>query len=398
MWNAERGTTDTGRPPSRRWRREFALCVLNLALCTLTVLAGHDGPVKPDDPAYLRRQYAWFQSQTPARQQQLRKLHADFQALPPDEQARLTKVMQAYNAWLARPDVDRQRVLDAPDGAARLGVVRELREQEWVRSLPQPYREEYARLDGEARRQRVQEWRAEEADRREEWDLAQKHWANNPLPAGLGPLRAQFDAFVGHLRENLTEAERQKLDEARALADEQQQYVGYGMMVVALADRHPVLPGKVGPKNWAGLPEEVKTYLQNHEVHIRKKDKGPLLERDELKDVRRAQGRWPDFALELTKYCQKHGLQLPAPLGDCKKDQMPPEVIQFLDKPDPQLRKNEAWKADLKLLAEAEGKWPDYPRTIVELARKYRLPIPGWTLPGPAKDWEAFRAGRNRFK
>lgn len=352
--------------------------------------------MNPDDPAYLRRQYAWFQSQPPARQQQLRKLHADFQALPADEQARLTKVMQAYNAWLARPDGDRQRVLDAPDAAARLEVVRELREKEWVRSLPVPYREEYARLDGEARRQKVQEWRAEEADRREEWDLAQKHWANTPLPQGLGTLRPQFDAFVGHLRENLTEAERQKLDEARALADEHQQYVGYALLVVALADRHPVLPGKVGPKDWASLPKEVKTYLGDHDVTVRKKDKLPLPDRDELKDVRKAQGRWPDFALELTKYCQKNGLKLPVPLGDCRKDQMPPEVIQFLDKPDPQVRKSDAWKADLKLLTEAEGKWPDYPRAIVELARKYKTTIPGWTLPGPARDWEAFRDGKKK--
>ena len=67
-------------------RRSGRLLLVTLYASLVTVLgatAAHDTPLNPDDPAYLRRQYAWFQAQDPARQQQLRKLHAEFQQLPP---------------------------------------------------------------------------------------------------------------------------------------------------------------------------------------------------------------------------------------------------------------------------------------------------------------------------
>src|SRR3954469_19406451 len=128
--------TFAGSPHRRRVWLTVAGCVV-----LVTTLLAADGPVNTDDPAYLRRQYAWFQAQDPARQQQLRKLHNDFQQLPPEDQARLTRVMQAYNAWLAKlPEGDRQRVLTAPSPAERLEEVRRLREREWVESLPRPYR------------------------------------------------------------------------------------------------------------------------------------------------------------------------------------------------------------------------------------------------------------------
>src|SRR5437762_1217403 len=146
---------------AQRERRRVLLpfCILHSAFCILTAAAA-DGPLNPDDPAYLRRQSAWFRAQDPARQQQLRRLHAEFTSLLPDEQARLTKVMQAYNAWLAKlPADDRQRVLAAPTAADRLEEVKRLRERDWIDTLPKAYREEYDKLDEVARRQKVQEWR-----------------------------------------------------------------------------------------------------------------------------------------------------------------------------------------------------------------------------------------------
>src|SRR5690242_6974867 len=213
----------------------------------LSAVVAADGPINTDDPAYLRRQYAWFQTRDPARQQQFRKLDADFRQLAPEDQARLTKVMQAYNAWLGKlPEADRQRVLVAPNAADRLEEVRRLREREWVESLPRPYREEYAGLDADARRQKVQEWRAEEAERRAEWALAQRHWAENPggrLPSAFQrDNRPALDAFTAHLRENLSEAERRSLDEARAGLEESDLWFGYGFVLARLADLHPIFP------------------------------------------------------------------------------------------------------------------------------------------------------------
>ena len=361
----------------------LSFCVLTSAICILAA----DAPLNLDDPAYLRRQYAWFQAQEPARQQLYRKLHAEFQQLPPEEQARLTRVIQTYNAWLAKlPEPDRQRVLAAPSTAERLDVVRRLRDQEWVEAQPKLYRDEYAGLAEPARREKVQEWRAEEADRREEWALAQKQWAENPM--GKTPLvftndRPALEAFVGQLRENLTEPERKSLDEARAALDDFGAWFGYGFLIVRLAEQHPIFPWtKIGPREWRELPEEAKRMFPRSDLP---------------KDVRRAQGRWPEFAAELTAHARRNNLNLP-PLGEAKKQQMPTDVVEFLDKVlEPQLRRaGEGGKADRKALADAESKWPEYPRLIMELARKYKQPIPRWTLPGQPQFWERLRAGKGK--
>jgi hypothetical protein len=388
-------SSNRSRAPGDRRRRVrlFFVALQSVLMTALVATAAHDAPVNPDDPAYLRRQYAWFRAQEPGRQQQLRKLHEDFQALPPEDQARLTRVMQTYNAWVARlPDVDRERVTVVPTGVARLEVVKDLREREWVESLPKPYREEYAKLDVDARRQKVQEWRAEEAERREEWAIAQRtsgEFQPGKIPAiFLGDGRAQVDAFVANLKPNLSENERKSLEEAQAAIDDGN-YFWYALEVARLSHLHPILPGKVGPKDWASLPNEVKTYLTLNDKHFAKK--GWL----ELRDLRRTQGRWPEFALELADYCQKNNLKLPVPLGDCHKSQMPAEVVQFLEKSlQPQLQRTDQGRAELKALDDAQGKWPDYPRMILELAKRHKLSVPGWMLPGPAQVWDRFRAGK----
>jgi hypothetical protein len=85
-------------------------------------------------------------------------------------------------------------------------------------------------------------------------------------------------------------------------------------------------------------------------------------------------------------------LTLPEPLGEARKNEMPAEVVSALNSIESQLRKGgEAKKADLMLLEEAQGKWPDYPLMILDLARKEKVALQGWTLPGPAQFWERHR-------
>jgi hypothetical protein len=378
-------------------RLVLSFCLLTSAFC---ISAAGEGNLNTDHPDYLRRQYVWLRAQDPGRQQQLRKLHADFQALDQDDQARLTRVMQTYNAWLAKlPDADRKWVLDAPTGAARLEVVRELREREWVESLPRPYREEYAKAEGDARRLKVQEWRAEEAERREEWAVAQRTWGEfspGKVPAVFaGEGRAQVDLFVANLKPNLSEPERKALDDARSAADEFGNYFWYVFEVARLSHLHPILPGRVGPKDFASLDESVKEYLVKHDPqHFKRNGNQIVFVGDERKEFRRAQGRWPEFALELADYCQKNKLTLPVPLGDCRKSQMPTDVVSVIDRLERDLKRTDQGKADLKALEEAQGKWPDYPKMVIDLARKHKVAVPGWMLPGPQQMWDRFRAGK----
>jgi len=55
------------------------------------------------------------------------------------------------------------------------------------------------------------------------------------------------------------------------------------------------------------------------------------------------------------------------------------------------LQKSDAGKRDMQRLKEAEGRWPEYPRTVMDLAKLYKLSVPGWTLPDQKDFWDKFR-------
>src|SRR5262249_16857687 len=51
-------------------------------------------------------------------------------------------------------------------------------------------------------------------------------------------------------------------------------------------------------------------------------------------------------------------------------------------------------EADRKRLDKAEGLWPEFPRTLHELALKYKTAIPELTLPGDPQRWDRFKPFR----
>jgi hypothetical protein len=132
-----------------------------------------------------------------------------------------------------------------------------------------------------------------------------------------------------------------------------------------------------------------------------KKKLAPGDDSREIRDIKRVSGRWPDYAIEITKLCAASNGRyvLKEPLGDCRKDQMPKEVIDFLDRRlEPALRRQPNGAAQWDALKKAEGHWPDYPKMIVDLAKQLNEPIPGWTLPGPRNTWDRFRPNKGKLK
>jgi hypothetical protein len=97
-------------------------------------------------------------------------------------------------------------------------------------------------------------------------------------------------------------------------------------------------------------------------------------------------GRWPDFAQAVhrefgkAKFAAK---ERELHLGPAKPGEFKPEVERFL----PELRKKAA-AAEWKVLADKEGRWPDYPAELLRLARAHDLSVPGAMLPGPPSQWE----------
>jgi hypothetical protein len=158
-------------------------------------------PVLKDGPEQSRRALEEKARQDPEwYQRTLRDLDA-FQSLPVDQQERmreldrqlsaqdsrtrqkLMRALERYAAWLDRlPPADRKYIENANNSKERLRRIREVRDKQWVQTLPKAVREEIMRAKGKERTELIQKYRQEEKKRRQEWEAG--------LKRGSGPPRA----------------------------------------------------------------------------------------------------------------------------------------------------------------------------------------------------------------
>jgi len=379
-------------------------CILVAGLAGLALLPSAHGsrlgaPVgDPDRVAYLRKQFAIFQSLPPARQQQIRELDEQLHALDEAKQQRLRRVLGEYADWLCRlSEEDRKRVTSAPKAEDRLVAIKDIRQREWLESLPAAYRDIHkaAKTYGE-KADLVMRWRQEEQDREEEWQIAQKsEFRPGKFAATFQnpEFHTQIDLFTSNLEPVLTDPERKRLRAALVAADVGD-WIHFGRVLVRLSDDHkltddrPLLPAVApGPRTYEALPTADKEKLP------------PQWAKELPRPLATYSGKWPDFALAVAKYAHQNKITLPEPLGPCRKDQMPAEVQKFIDETLTRtLAKTEAGKRDLEHLKRAEGQWPEYPTTLMRLAKQEKLAVPGWTLPGNSDWWNIFRTRRDKAK
>ena len=116
----------------------------------------------PEQYSRLMRDLREFYSLPAARQQQLRNLDARLHSGDLATQARLWAALERYTNWLGRqPEEVRREVLASPRDA-RLALIRKLRDQEYVATLPQKSRAELERFQGEDRSRQISKLRAAE--------------------------------------------------------------------------------------------------------------------------------------------------------------------------------------------------------------------------------------------
>ena len=396
----------TGRP-HQRGRSMKAIGMLTLFLGMLGVALAA-GSTAPDDVGFLRSQYALLQSLPPARQQQLRELDNGLHELDKEQQDRLRKVMDGYNCWLAQlSEKDRKRVVEAATAEERLEIIRKLKDREWLETLPKAYRDKYAKTEkGPDRLRLIELWREEQHERRLEWAYVRRSWddiweaiKNDKLPPQFTvEFRDQIDAYARNLESQLPPSESERLRKAREKMQEDRTLFRYLGILVEFA-QFPLLPGKSDGivRKFEDLPILDREAIFAH----RKKgvkDPAKAAPPKDLQAPNAPVGRWPDYAIAVMEYCQQHRFAMPVPLGPTKKAEMPADLEAFISqKLEPALLKAEkgrdveAARRDQARLKEAEGKWPDYPRAVMDLARHYKLYMPGWMLPGDPKVWERFR-------
>jgi hypothetical protein len=347
----------------------------------------------PEHLARLRQNLAAFRALSPERQEQLRRLDRALHAEDPSTQVRLWNVLERYALWLNRlPAADREAVASAPNADDRLQRVRAVVEREWFAGLPEAYREQFRKADESKRPGLLDQWKREERA----W-YQERQEAHRLIEEGVPLLRAQIGQLLDvreQVRVFADESLRPLLNEAedrRLTGSFQSSWVRYFKTVSELADKYQPslrLPGTNPPpgfartpRRWPDLPPEVREKLGARAL--------PNLPPPAQERLRSAEGKWPEFPETVAEMARRRGVTLPLQLGPSRPEEFKPSLKEFLTKTLP-AKLTAAEQARLKA---AEGKWPDYPQTVVKLAAGHDLTVPGTTLPGSPEQWNKVRKG-----
>ena len=361
---------------------------------------------EPDHYARLRQDLRAFMSLPKERQDKMRRLDQDMHETTSEQSAKLTSALDRYVEWLASlPEADRLSIENAPNQEERLRRIRDLRERGWINRLPKAIQDELGSLAPDKRGQRIAELREADRKRRADWQLAMKNWEMLNRPRG--PLhqppqpqqpRVKQDEWMQSeiitfaalsLAPLLNEGERNRLNSTLQASMEKKDPGPYMRLLFELSERHPI-PYPPSPNKWptrfGELPPDAKSTL------IKAKSKNvpwpsPAAEK--------AEGKWPDYAEAVAFFASRHTRIFPTHvipgLGPSKPDDFTMPVQGFVKtKLMPVLSPEQKNR-----LKEAEGKWPAYPRLLMELAKLKELQIPGMKLPGSSEFWDGFR---NRHK
>ena len=326
-----------------------------------------------------------FQELPPARQERERQFDHDLHAEDPATQGRLLEVLERYTDWEVRlPESEQQRIDGTADRTERLKIVKDLRDQEWVDHLPQAERADLQTMAEPLRSKRIAILRYDERQLRKEW----RYWADSlptrpdgiprtTRPSHLTDFPEAVQAFVkDKLAPMLNEAENDQLKNADG------KWPLLARTLAELSDKHPYLPPlPAGPVvRFEQLPPPVKILLGFDRF---KKDRA-------WEDLQKKKDKWPQFALAVADLLKQEikDKRLP-PLGASRPGEFPADTEAFIDKElMPTLKDAERAK-----LHDAEGRWPDYPLALLEVAHKNDVNVPGLDLPGPREFWDDARAG-----
>ncbi|MBN9518358.1 hypothetical protein J0H58_07550 [bacterium] len=351
--------------------------------------------VEPDKPdgTELNVLLKAFRDLPPERQEKIRHLDQQLHALPPDRRDRLFRVLEAYAGWLHRlPDAERKKVLTAPTTEDRLEAIDDAHRTQWVAGLPAKYRQELKAMPPAERGAVIAKWKAEEDAGRAKWSDARFHTqfllsGKQPWPFTEEGMRKQVLDFARSAyhaddpkKNRLSSPDKTRLAEAVERSEKGGDWVWLGKAVydfsLAPGARYTTLPEAAPGGRMVTEPADLPPPFQQpaEKRFGNKSETGPV-------------GRWPEFALAVHGFREKPKLlgkerELPA-LGPCRPAEFRDDVKRFL----PALQKK-ATPAEWQVLHDLEGRWPEYPRELMRLARVHDLSVPGAMPSGPPSQWD----------
>jgi hypothetical protein len=355
---------------------------------SLKVPSAADRPTGKDFDALVTA----FRALPSDRQAAIIKLDQALHAKEPKERDRLLRALEAYTVWLERlPEAQRRAVLSAPaTGTAqgntrdRLAEIVSVRQQQWLATLP-PDVQRSADL--------VEQWKMEEQARRDRLGFARKcaeeFTANrSPWPFDTEAGRKEVLEFARTAfkpddirRCRLTQEELNEYRRTLQLGQRDDSWKWFGVTVYELARLHPYLPEPENPKqlitDMNDLPEAYRREMMKKGFPA-------------LRINPRTVNKWPDYPLEILDQPFAKAMSNPPPLGPGRVTEFKKPVQDFATKDlFPKLIDFERLQLDRLV-----GKWPEYSQKFLKLADQYELSVPGVTLPGSPRRWDATYGGR----
>ncbi len=334
----------------------------------------------PEHSARLERDLRAFWSLPETKRQRLRRLDRDLHQLDAKTRSRLWTVVERYSVWLDRlPDDKRQQIESAADARERLRLIQEVRDRQWIEHLPLKVREGLLNLPAQERSTRLAQLREQELRQRKLW---QRPLGATPRgtkqPAHLHDFPKEVQEFVQtHLLPRLTPDEEMQYRQSVG------HWPAFPHLLMQLSEHYPVLPPLPAPQRpvtrYEELPEKAKGIAGAK----------PLWERrtEEWKKLQQVQDKWPQWAETFVSLLTDEQRKAMPPLGASRPGEFPIAIQTFIDT----TLKTHVKGVEFRKLREAEGRWPDYPWRLLDLAHKHHLQVPGMSLPGPAELWEDAR-------
>jgi hypothetical protein len=437
------------KPRSRQWWALSAGFIASALLLGVESGFSQDTRAKSDARAEevrrLVREAKKFFALPPEQQEAMRKLDNDLNQLPRGERERLLQAMRWYADWLDKlSPQERDAIVTTPDRAARLTKIRDHLEQQWIARQPHKTRDLLAKLppgktalavtardlvgrlaapgspgplllattlfvdSTDVRLETIKRLKHRESQQNREWLIASRFWQDltdpDPkkrpaMPARAGDFGPDVDVFVkDYLRPALSEQEKERLDKAEG------HWPQYPLTLVELADRHPMaLPQKHGPVAYHDLPKGItdKVAAKWEAKDAKGNPKAApatffLNQANSKKNKERLEKIEPGLPTRLAcvvaTYLHTRKVERPYELWAAKSSDLGRPMKEFLD-PDGSFMTNltDAERAELR---QAEGKWPEYPFKIKQLAEKYGFKPPWQSLPDPSDakhQWDKYR-------
>ena len=269
---------------------------------------------------------------------------------------RLLEVFQKFGEWYEALDLtekDRLAKASHPDG--RIAEIKKILTSQWISRLPKVDSEALLKLDEPMRAIQIVKMKKEEQIR-----VAQSFDKKKKVEL----YSEETQKFIAQIKQQLSSEQLEKVGKFEGKKG------AFVKMILDFAEDNPALPlNKMGVKylSFKDLPPEVLAQLKSL------KQTGVYKPFELIK----MEKKWPAFARGVTEIIRRNDPAFNYEFGACKLEDVPEDIRTVVENELMQMLQDDE---KVKLQA-VEGKWPDYPLMLRDLARVHLVTIPGISIP-----------------